>query len=140
MEAQPNQLRSVTKQRSHINRIRSHQSDVVLQVIVILVILLFCAFCILPFIVIVVTSFEKELNITRFGYSLYIRQFSTAAYELIIRDHQIPRAYGVTIFTTLVGTLLSMLATITMAYPLSLKKVRFRKEKLSELWPIMRRL
>jgi multiple sugar transport system permease protein/putative aldouronate transport system permease protein len=32
----------------------------------------------------------------------------------------------VTVFTTLAGTFMSMLTTITMAYPLSLKKVRFR--------------
>ena len=106
--------------------IRSPRSDTVLQAVVIIVITVFCLFCILPFVVIAVTSFERELNLTRYGYSLYIRDFSTAAYELIFRDQQIPRAYGVTVFTTLAGTFMSMLTTITMAYPLSLKKVRFR--------------
>lgn len=108
------------------NQIKSPRSDTVLQIVVIVVIAVFCIFCILPFVMIISNSFEKELNITRYGFGLFPREFSTAAYELILKDKQIPTAYGVTIFTTVTGTLLSMLATITMAYPLSLKKLRFR--------------
>ena len=48
------------------------------------------------------------------------------AYQMLLGDSQIFKAYGVTIFTTVVGTLFSMFLTITMAYLLSLKKVRFR--------------
>ena len=45
---------------------------------------------------------------------------------MVLGDSQIFKAYGVTIFTTAVGTLFSMLLTISMAYPLSLKKIKFR--------------
>lgn len=112
------------KKRS--NRIRTPHSDKILQGVTIIVIILFCVFCILPFVVIVTGSFERELNLKRFGYALHIREFSTSAFELIMKDQQIPNSYKVTIFTTAVGTLLSMLLTITMAYPLSLAKVKYR--------------
>ncbi|MBE5867280.1 MAG: carbohydrate ABC transporter permease, partial [Lachnospiraceae bacterium] len=52
--------------------------------------------------------------------------FTTTAYKTVLGDNQIYSAYAVTIFTTVVGTVVSMLFTITMAYPLSLKKVKYR--------------
>jgi multiple sugar transport system permease protein/putative aldouronate transport system permease protein len=54
------------------------------------------------------------------------REFTTKAYSMVLGDSQIFKAYAVTIGTTVFGTLLSMLLTITMAYPLSLKKVKYR--------------
>ena len=116
----------MVKSNPHLNRIRTPRSDKILQAVTVVVIIAFCIFCLLPFVVIITGSFERELNLKRFGYSLYIREFSTAAFELILKDQQIPSAYKVTIFTTVVGTLLSMLVTITMAYPLSLPKLKYR--------------
>lgn len=46
------------------------------------------------------------------------------AYKLILKDGQIVNAYKVTLFMTIVGTFLSMLMTMMMAYPLSLDKLK----------------
>lgn len=108
------------------NKIKTPTSDKILQAIIIVVITVFCVFCLLPFVVVITGAFERELNLKRSGYALYIREFSTSAFQLILKDQQIPNSYKVTIFTTVVGTLLSMLFTITAAYPLSLKKVKYR--------------
>ncbi len=108
------------------NKIRTPRSDMILQAINVTVILIFCVFCLLPFVLVICGAFERELNLKRFGYALYIREFSTSAFELILKDQQIPNSYKVTIFTTVAGTFLSMLFTITCAYPLSLKKVKYR--------------
>ena len=108
------------------NRIKPPASDRVLKAVIVVVIVLFCVFCLLPFVIVITGSIERELNLKRFGYALYVREFSTAAFDLILKDQQIPNSYKVTIFTTVVGTLLSMLFTITAAYPLSLKKLKYR--------------
>ncbi|MBP3198058.1 MAG: carbohydrate ABC transporter permease [Butyrivibrio sp.] len=87
---------------------------------------LFCIFCLYPFAIILGSSFETEANFARYGFSIIPKQFTLEAYRVVLGDSQIYRAYGVTIFTTVVGTIISMIMTILMAYPLSLKKVRYR--------------
>ncbi|MDR0709035.1 MAG: carbohydrate ABC transporter permease [Spirochaetaceae bacterium] len=87
---------------------------------------LFCIYCILPFAVVIGSSFETEANFARYGFPVIPRDFTLKAYQTVLGDGQIFRAYGVTILTTAAGTLFSMFLTITMAYPLSLKKLKFR--------------
>ena len=55
----------------------------------------------------------------RFG-----KEFTLDAYNLILKDGQIVQAYKVTVFITIVGTILSMLMTMMIAYPLSLGKLK----------------
>jgi multiple sugar transport system permease protein/putative aldouronate transport system permease protein len=87
---------------------------------------LFCIYCLLPFAVVIGSSFETEANFARYGFPIIPRDFTLKAYQTVLGDGQIFKAYGVTICTTAAGTLFSMFLTITMAYPLSLKKLRFR--------------
>ncbi|WP_262495891.1 carbohydrate ABC transporter permease [Paenibacillus sedimenti] len=53
-------------------------------------------------------------------------EFTLEAYKLIFQDATIYKAYGVTVFVTVVGTVLAMLVTCALAYPLSLKTVKYR--------------
>ncbi|GMK37868.1 putative ABC transporter permease protein YtcP [Paenibacillus sp. CCS19] len=50
---------------------------------------------------------------------LFPRHFTLEAYEYIFSMKELWRSYGVTIFVTVVGTLISMLFTVLAAYPLS---------------------
>ena len=68
------------------NKIKTPTSDKILQAIIIVVITAFCIFCLLPFVVVITGAFERELNLKRFGYALYIREFSTSAFQLILKD------------------------------------------------------
>lgn len=86
----------------------------------------FCVMCLYPFAIIIGSSFETEKNFGLYGFSIIPREFTTKAYGMVLGDSQIFKAYAVTIGTTVFGTLLSMFLTITMAYPLSLKKVKYR--------------
>lgn len=110
--------------RSH--RIRKSRGEKIFDVVVYAIAALFCIYCLYPFAIILGSSFETESNFVTYGFPIIPHDFTTKAYEMVLGDSQIFKAYGVTIFTTVVGTLFSMLLTITMAYPLSLKKVRFR--------------
>ena len=97
-----------------------------MDVVVAVLILIFCALCVAPFIVGLSASFSDERTLLREGYSFLPRSFSTAAYTMLFDTDQIYNSYKVSIFVTLVGTLLSMLVTAMMAYPLSVQKVRYR--------------
>lgn len=107
-------------------KIKRSTGDKVVSVIIHIVVLLFCAYCVFPFLYVLGSSFEKEINIIKYGYTFIPRNFTLAAYKAVLKGGQIFKAYGVTIFTTVVGTFLSMVLTITMAYPLAQKKLKFR--------------
>jgi len=91
------------------------------------VLILFSAACIIPFILLISASLTDQNSIVANGYSLFPREFSTAAYEyLFLRGEDILRAYGVSIFVTIVGTSVGLSITLLMAYPLSRSETPYR--------------
>ena len=84
-------------------------------------------FCLLPFILIISGSFTSQASIMTDGYQLIPKEFSLEAYEFLFEaPDDILRAYGVTIFVTVVGTLVSLLVTSLAAYVLANKAFRYR--------------
>ncbi|MDQ0872970.1 putative aldouronate transport system permease protein [Paenibacillus sp. V4I3] len=84
--------------------------------------------CLLPFFLLVITSFTDEMTIVSEGYSFLPSKFSLAAYEFLWNDSSnIFRAYGITILVTLVGTFVGLSITALCAYPLSRKDMLIRK-------------
>lgn len=98
----------------------------VMDVVVYTLIILFCLMCLIPFLVAVSASFSTERTLLRDGYSFLPRDFSTLAYEMLFSTSQIYDSYKVSIFATVTGTALSMVVTAMMAYPLSVKKLKYR--------------
>lgn len=92
-----------------------------------IMIALMAILCLIPFIVLVSSSFTSESFIRFHGYSIIPKEFTLEAYELIFKTPiTIFRAYGVSIFITLLGTALGvMLITIT-AYVISRKDFKYR--------------
>jgi putative aldouronate transport system permease protein len=89
--------------------------------------LLFAGACILPFILLISASLTDQNSIIADGYSFIPKDFSTAAYEyLLLRGNDIFRAYGVSIFITVVGTVVGVSITLLLAYPLSRKETPHR--------------
>lgn len=91
-----------------------------------LLIVLFCALCVIPFIVAISASFSDERLLLRSGYGFLPRGFSLQAYNMLFSTSQIFDSYKVSIFVTVAGTILSMVVTAMMAYPLSVKKLKYR--------------
>lgn len=80
-----------------------------------------------PFVLLAMSSVSSESSLIRNGYQFWPQTFSLDAYKYILRNSDtILRAYGLTIMTTAVGTLMSLFLTITLAYPLSRKKLKGR--------------
>ena len=83
--------------------------------------------CIIPFIVLISGSFTSENYIRTQGYSLFINEFSTKAYELIFRNPiTVFRAYGISILITGVGTVLGTLLITMTAYVICRKDFKYR--------------
>lgn len=86
------------------------------------IIVLFALLCLLPFILVISSSFTSETSIIQNGYNLWPKEFSVEAYKLLFSSNTLGSAYIVTIFMTVVGTTLSMLITSAAAYALSCKR------------------
>ena len=84
-------------------------------------------FCLIPFVLIVSGSFTSQDSILANGYRLIPGEFSLEAYEFLFKaPGDMIRAYGVTIFVTVVGTVVSLFITSMAAYVLSCSTFRYR--------------
>lgn len=82
---------------------------------------------IVPFGVLIGSSFASEQDIVLHGYSIIPRDVSLEAYGLIFENPQkLLQAYGVTILITVVGTGVSLFISAMSAYVLSRKSLRYR--------------
>ncbi len=83
---------------------------------------IFALGCVIPFYLIVTGSFTNESTIITTGYKLWltVKDFSTEAYTMAFKSPgTILSAYGVTIFVTVVGTVLSIIMTTMTGYVLA---------------------
>lgn len=88
-------------------------------------IFLFTAACLIPFLIALSASFSDELSVARYGFGFFPRKISLSAYKMLFQTNQIYQSYGVSIFVTVFGTLLSLLVTVLIAYPLASGKLKY---------------
>lgn len=85
--------------------------------------------CLLPFIILISSSFTSEAYIRTHGYSMLIKDFSLQAYQVIFKNPMtVLKAYGVSIFVTGVGTFLGTLLITMTAYVISRKDFKYRNQ------------
>lgn len=98
------------------------------EVIIHIVMLLFCAACIVPFLFVVIISFTSEESIRAIGYSFIPLSWGTEAYKFVLdMGQQVWRSYFNSFFTTVIGTLLSVLICIMYSYALFRRDFKYRK-------------
>lgn len=89
--------------------------------------ILLALYCLAPFFLMLSVSLSTEHSLSTGGYSFWPREFSFAAYDYLwAKRFTIGRAYGITIFVTVVGTITNLLLTSLFAYPLSRKDFKPR--------------
>lgn len=83
--------------------------------------LTFCALlCLVPFVLLIISSFASEKAIMQNGYSFWPAEWSLDAYRYLLgQGGQILHAYGISIFVTVVGTLLGLMLTLALGYTLA---------------------
>lgn len=92
-------------------------------------VLIFAILCLVPFIIVLSSSFTSESYIIRNGYSFFPGEFSLESYAIIFKTPQsILRAYGVTITVTVVGTILSTFLNMMTGYVLYRKDFAWRNK------------
>jgi len=92
------------------------------------IMLLLVLACILPFLLLIASSFTSEVALAQNGYSFIPSDFSLKAYKYIwsVKEN-IFRAYGMSFLVTGIGTTISVVMTMLFAYPLSRKDLPGRK-------------
>jgi putative aldouronate transport system permease protein len=83
---------------------------------------------VLPFVLLIISSFTDNQTAIIYGYSFTPRKWSIEAYAYIFSEWRIiGRAYMVSIFVTITGTFVSLLVTSMLAYTLSKDDLPLRK-------------
>lgn len=76
--------------------------------------------CVIPVLLVISISLSDENSITMYGYRFVPKIFSSEGYKFLIeRGALITRALGVSLFVTIVGTILGVTLTTLMGYVLS---------------------
>lgn len=97
------------------NRV-SKSANVVLNIIFLLLALV----CVIPVVLVVAISFSAEQSITEYGYRFIPKIVSIEGYTFLLsQGKMILRALGVSLFVTIVGTIIGVLLTTLMGYVLS---------------------
>jgi putative aldouronate transport system permease protein len=82
---------------------------------------------VIPFILVCIISVSDSDSITKYGYSLIPRKFSWSAYQYVFSDGGILKAFGTSVFITVMGTVIGLLLMSTYAYALSRKSFAYQK-------------
>ena len=119
---------------TQIKRVRAgtkiHEPDrIAFNIISYVLITAFGLMCVLPFVLVLATSFTTETSLMKNGYSFFVRDFSTQAYDLAFRNPQkILWAYRNTVCATAIGTTCSVLLSTMTGYVLQRQDFRHRNK------------
>ena len=97
------------------------------QIVLVGFILLVVLICVLPFINVAAISFSSKAAILRGDVTFWPVEFSTMAYEAIFSDKALVGSLWYTIKLTVIYTVLAMVMTILMAYPLTKQRLKGRQ-------------
>lgn len=89
--------------------------------------LVFGLAAVLPFVYVIAVSFTDPVEVAKGGIILFPKKFSLAAYEYIFSTNVLLRSLGVSIYITVVGTIINLVFTSLMAYPLAKTYLRGRQ-------------
>lgn len=88
-----------------------------------IVLLLMGIICVIPFIYVVSASFTPPEELIKYNFILFPKKPTLMAYKYIFSTSTITRSLFVSVFVTVVGTMLNVGMTALMAYPLAHKRI-----------------
>lgn len=105
------------------------KNDHVFQIIIIVILVIFALCAILPFLLLVSSSFSDDATLLKEGYSFIPKKFSAYAYGYLFKSNadKVLRSYGITFLVTIVGTTLSLLIGPMLGWVLSRKDYKRAK-------------
>jgi len=109
------------------NKIKTPASTTVFNSVGGAVLVVTALLCLFPFLLLISASFTSDRSIAFDGFRLIPGEVSYEAYRILFRNPAIiGRAYFVSIFVTVVGTVVGLLVTSAAAYPLSRSYFKYR--------------
>ena len=107
----------------HKNRVKQSKGDMIFTGFVYIILIMIGIITLFPFLEVVFNSLLSSKELVESAKSiLAIPKHPTLDnYKYVLNGDRIYNAYGITIFRTIVGTLLNMVITVLTAYPLSKK-------------------
>ncbi|XEC93581.1 carbohydrate ABC transporter permease [Paenibacillus tarimensis] len=88
---------------------------------------LFALCCLLPFLLVVGTSFTAESSVQKYGFNFWPREFSTFAYKIVFENPgMIVGSYIVTIALTVIGTAVGLFLVAMIGYALQRPDFQYR--------------
>ncbi len=99
------------------------------QAALIIILMIFAVLAIVPFLILLASSFTEESTLIKYGYSLLPRKFSAYAYYYLFQSNgaKVLRSYGITFAVTIIGTVISLLIGPMLGWVLSRKDYPHRK-------------
>lgn len=110
-----------------MSSVRVHKKYSLSNMLISIFILLFALMCLLPMVLTFIVSITDETTIMRYGYSFFPKKLSTYAYRLMFQSgSNVINGYAISVFVTVVGTILAVIITGLAGYTLSNKNVKYR--------------
>lgn len=108
-------------------KIKSSKETVIFNIIAHSYLVIIALVCVAPFILVVSGSFTQEQSIAKDGFGLIPKVFSLEAYKMIFLAPAVMlKAYGVTVFITILGGVISLFLISMTAYVLQRKDFEFK--------------
>jgi ABC-type glycerol-3-phosphate transport system permease component len=109
------------------NRVQLDWTDRTIRGFTYVIVTIFATCCIIPFWLIISSSFASEASIRRNGFTMWPTEFSTVSYGMIFRaPDMLIGSYIVTIGLTAVGTLIGLFVIAMTGYSLQRRDFRLR--------------
>lgn len=89
--------------------------------------LLIALACVMPFIYVLAVSFTSPAEVAKGGLILWPKEWSLASYRYIFSTNTLVRSMLVSIYITVLGTIINLIFTSLMAYPLAKTRLRGRQ-------------
>lgn len=110
-----------------INKIKQDKRTIFVHLFAYIFVTIFAMACLIPFVLMVSASFSTETIITRTGFGLLPKGFTTAAYDIILKSPRVLiGSYIVTIIMTICGTGLGLFIVAMTGYALQRQDFPFR--------------
>ena len=88
---------------------------------------LFALSCLLPFWLVVASSFASEHELVQTGYTFWPTEFSLVAYQSLLSGPTLAQSYLASLFITLVGTVIALATTSGFAYVIANRAARLSR-------------
>ncbi|MFC5532602.1 carbohydrate ABC transporter permease [Cohnella yongneupensis] len=82
--------------------------------------------CLIPFLIVLGSSFESEDRLKDVGFALIPKHFTFFSYETVFQLNSVMRSFFVSTTVTVLGTIFALIVTSLLAYPLAQREMKFR--------------